>query len=637
MRAIFFILLFVFGFSAHSQTITTIAGHYGIATVVDSGAATAGALRNPLGIALDHFGNVFIVESGANRVKKITPSGMILPYAGSGVATTTSCPPVTDSVPALSFNVCMASDVVIFNDMMYLCDRYVIRTINMSSPEHIISNYAGGWSSSACSGDGGPATAAGILTDAIATDTKGNIYTACLDYYTRRIDAATHTIHAFGGIYGGTYSGDGGPATNAGIGPPSSIVVAEDGSVMIAHGVSTFSYLRRVDTAGIIHTVAGNGVYGYSGDGGPATAAAITVVNGMAFDGAGNLLFCDRDNHRIRKIDGAGIITTVAGTGGGLYSGDGGPATAAQIGNPYDLAIDDTGNIYFTDPGSRVVRKVSSGNHIPVVAGDMAHVNEVCAGSVLDLGSITGVTDADAGQVLTWQVLHGPVHGVLSGFSTTVTAGSGVATPVGVSYTPAAGYSGPDSFRVKVHDGTSAVRFTVYISVPAPAHAGVISGADSLCPGDSVLFADTAAGGVWSSSNTAVASVNGSGMVYGLGAGSTTISYTVAGVCDTAVATYTVGVRTASGCISNVNAPADMRGVHVYPMPSAGMVRVKVPGTGSATQVSIYDATGRCLQQQSGSGIGEALYTFNDLPAGSHVIKVSAGALTYRMLLVVVK
>jgi uncharacterized protein (TIGR03437 family) len=167
------------------------------------------------------------------------------------------------------------------------------------------------------------------------------------------------------------FSGDGGPATRAQLNGPWSVAVDSAGSLYIADGTR----IRKV-SGGIITTVAGNGIAGFSGDGGPATQAMISNPQGMAVDGAGNLYFSDRSNLRVRKVSG-GLITTVAGNGAlepqhggqGLFSGDGGPAVAAGLGDPDGIAVDPAGNIYIADAGSNRVREVSNGI-ISTIAGN---------------------------------------------------------------------------------------------------------------------------------------------------------------------------------------------------------------------------------------------------------------------------
>ncbi len=164
------------------------------------------------------------------------------------------------------------------------------------------------------------------------------------------------------------YSGDGGQATNAELYYPLSITFDVSGNLYFSDNDN--QRIRKVNTAGIITTIAGNGTAGYSGDGGQATAAELHTPIGVAFDAFGNLYIADATNHRIRKINPSGIISTIAGTGTNGYSGDGANATAAELGQPRGLAFDATGNLYFADLGYDVVRKVNTLGIITTIVGN---------------------------------------------------------------------------------------------------------------------------------------------------------------------------------------------------------------------------------------------------------------------------
>jgi uncharacterized protein (TIGR03437 family) len=169
------------------------------------------------------------------------------------------------------------------------------------------------------------------------------------------------------------FGGDGGPAIGAVLNDPSGVAVDSAGNVYIAD--SNNERIRRVSTSGTITTVAGNGKAGYSGDGGPATSAELNIglfeaAGGIAVDAVGNLYIADTSNHRIRKMSATGIITTVAGNGTRGFSGDGGPATSAELQFPYQVAVDSLGNLYIADYGNQRIRKVSTSAIITTLAGN---------------------------------------------------------------------------------------------------------------------------------------------------------------------------------------------------------------------------------------------------------------------------
>ncbi len=160
------------------------------------------------------------------------------------------------------------------------------------------------------------------------------------------------------GIFGFSgQNGDGGPATSAMLAAPEGVAVDTAGNLFIADTWS--NSVRKVTPGGVISTVAGNGTGGYSGDGGPATSAMLDGPSGVAVDAAGNLFIADQWNHRVRKVTPGGVISTVAGNGTGGYSGDGGPATSAELYYPEGVAVDTAGNLFIADSDNSRVRMVT--------------------------------------------------------------------------------------------------------------------------------------------------------------------------------------------------------------------------------------------------------------------------------------
>ena len=219
----------------------------------------------------------------------------------------------------------------------------------------------------AYSGDGGPATNASIsFPHGIAIDASGNLFIA--DYNlscVRKVDTnGIITTVAGRGIYGS--SGDGGAATNAKLEYPSGVAIDASGNLFISD--YNDRRVRKVDTNGIITTVAGMGIYGSSGDGGAATNAMLKYPSGVAIEASGNLFITDYNDGRVRKVNTNGIITTVAG--GGSSFGDGGAATNAYLNNPNGAAVDASGNLFIADVGNHRVRRVDANGIITTVAGN---------------------------------------------------------------------------------------------------------------------------------------------------------------------------------------------------------------------------------------------------------------------------
>jgi trimeric autotransporter adhesin len=213
-------------------------------------------------------------------------------------------------------------------------------------------------------GDTQQATAAQLgHPHGVAVDSAGNLYIADLSNNRVRKVAPNGTITTVAGTGTPGDSGDGGPATSAQLNNPSGVAVDSDGNLYIADYRS--HRVRKVEPGGTITTVAGTGTYGSGGDGGPATAAQLTRPYGVAVDSAGNLYIADTDDDRVRKVAPGGTITTVAGTGTAGYNGDNQQATAAQLNNPFGVAVDGAGNLYIADSDNSRVRRVQ------LAAGDI--------------------------------------------------------------------------------------------------------------------------------------------------------------------------------------------------------------------------------------------------------------------------
>ncbi len=222
-------------------------------------------------------------------------------------------------------------------------------------------------SSNGFGGDGGPVGAASVFSPAqMVFDRAGNLYFA--DTFNQRIRKVDTNgiITTFAGG-GASALGDGGPPTTATLANARGVAVDASGIVYIADTGN--NRIRKVSN-NVITTIAGNGTANYSGDNGLATGATISAPNGIVVDASGNIYFTDTGNQRIRKIDTTGVITTIAGTGVVGFGGDGGNATSALLGNPGSLAIDAAGNLYFVDQQNYRVRKISPAGIITTVAGN---------------------------------------------------------------------------------------------------------------------------------------------------------------------------------------------------------------------------------------------------------------------------
>jgi streptogramin lyase len=237
---------------------------------------------------------------------------------------------------------------------IYIADynNHRIRIINSSG---IVNTFAGGGSSQA---DSVAATSAWLsYPNGVAVDKIGNVYISDFGHAKIRMVNQAGIITTIAGNGLGTYSGDGGPATSASINGPVGITVDNANNIYFADYYN--NRIRKINTNGIITTVAGNGTGGFSGDGALATNAKLNQPQGVAIDGLGNIFITDWSNGRIRKVDPSGIITTYAGTGTWGGTGDNGPASLATITQPFGITVDVTGSIYFSDVANNKLRKVS--------------------------------------------------------------------------------------------------------------------------------------------------------------------------------------------------------------------------------------------------------------------------------------
>ncbi|MGR3219424.1 MAG: NHL domain-containing protein [Candidatus Anammoxibacter sp.] len=249
--------------------------------------------------------------------------------------------------------------------MIFVITFHAVWTLHASA-EDIITTVAG--NGFGFSGDGGLATDAQLSLHGVFVDSSGNIFIAdTANHHIRKVNASTGIITTIAGNGIPGFSGDGGLATSAQLHAPRDVFVDSSGNILIADQLN--HSIRRIDVeTGIITTLIGNGIPGFSGDGGLATSALLNQPFGVSVDGAGNILIADLVSHRIRKIDAAtGIITTVAGSGPGSppsgfggFSGDGGLATSALLNQPFGVSVDGAGNIYIADSENNRIRKVAA-------------------------------------------------------------------------------------------------------------------------------------------------------------------------------------------------------------------------------------------------------------------------------------
>ena len=572
-----------FGAKAQMGHIFTVAGNGMIGYIGDGGAATAAELNATEGVWGDGVGNIYFSDEGNNVIRKVTASTGIISTIGGN-----------------------------------------------GTPGYM--------------GDGGPGTAAEINTPyGLCADAAGNVFFADQgNNVIRRIDAISGFISTVAG--GGSIFGDGGPATDAQINNPQCAFVDVSGNLYISEGAR----IRKVTAGtGIITTIAGTGISGYSGDGGSATLAQLSSsAAGMVTDAEGNLFFADRENNVIRRIDAlTGFISTAVGTGTLGYSGDGGLASAATLNGPIGIGFDPGGNLIISDNQNNYVRRVDATTSvISTIAGNgtwaeitsegLAAIGApvhpefiyvdgggtifysdwgskickiifpvpteyltVCQGSESNsINSYLEVFDDSVGQTITWALAVPPAHGIATASFVTVSTGGGV-YPLGLGYFPASGYAGPDTFIVSTSYGSTIDSTTFVVTVVPNAIAGPIVGLDSVCLGVADTLRGVDSGGIWLGVSGLLTYSSTSIIVSDTVAGTYTIKYGVSNSCGTDTASFSLTVLPTLVCDGlAVKGAKEAGGLKIYPNPTNGLFYIDVP-TGKYDGYTVTDAIGRVVTQ----------------------------------------
>lgn len=373
-------------------TITTIAGNGTADFKGDGGPATSAELNGPNAVALDSAGNLYIADTGNLRIREVK-GGKITTIAGGGAVAGTGLGDGKTATNALLAGPAgLATDT---SGALFLSDQRHERVREVSGG--IIWTVAGvgvyGFG-----GDGAaPGAAKLALPDGVAVDGAGDVFIA--DQYNNRVrEVVNGIISTVAGNGTSGFGGDGGSATDAQLAWPRGVAVDPAGNLYIAD--TNNNRIREVSN-GTITTIAGNGTYGFSGDGGPAAEATLSFPTGIALDSSGNLYIADTMNNRVREISN-GTISTIAGTGIYGVVGDGGPAAAAELEGPIAVAPDSSGNVFILDQHG--VHEVSNGT-ITTIA---------------QFGGATGLAVDGAGNVY----VSDPLAGVVWQLTPSASAGS---------------------------------------------------------------------------------------------------------------------------------------------------------------------------------------------------------------------
>lgn len=609
MRSILIIYLLLYNICIHAQIITTVAGNGSLFASGDGGPATAAAIHGPTTILIHTNENLFLVSHG-EYIRKVDTYGIINIYAGGGIGGDGS---LATAASLASLRGGLAEDSL---GNIYFTTSNQIRKINTAN----IINTIAGSTLPGYSGDGGLASGARFALPGFLTfDRHGNMYVSTVRCI-RKISTSGIVSTIVGDSTTTGYSGDGGPATAALIYGGPSIAIDPFDNIFFTDGGN--HRIRKIDTAGIITTYAGTGISGFAGDGGSASLAAFNLPHGLAFDPWGNLIIVDKGNNRIRMIDPSGITTTIAGTGVPDFTGDGGPATAATLHGPECLSISKAGDIYFSEWGNRRIRRISTFNRAPYFAqGSMAYLTACTEYNPLD--TLLQVVDSNSGQPITWSVLVPPSHGFIAAAYSTISTG-GLLTPVGTGYTPVSGYTGPDTFKVRVTDNGATDTITIAVTVLPLPIAAPITGADTLCVGSTTTLSAPTTTGTWATTATTATVGSSTGVVTGIATGTAIISYTASNACSTATATHTVTILPAIDCPTGIATLPANHVINISPNPTHSSITITQPTPQPATIV-VRSIDGRQHLSLHTTTAATPI-SVSHLPAGIYTIQVITAA-----------
>jgi len=630
--------LLLVSLTGYGQTIMTIAGSGSSSFSGDDGAATNAGMQ-PMGLTMDNSGNIYITDRSSFTVRKIDHSGTITLFAGGGTNS------LTNGVAATSVVLQNPSGLVSdATGNIYVCDENSCRVIKINTGG-IVSIVAGS-GGFGYSGDGGPATNANLLfPHGLAMDASGNLLIADMYNNVIRKVNASGIITTIAGNYaaGSGYGGDGGAATNAQLSTPTGVAVDATGNIYITDNQN--SVIRKVDGGGLMTTIAGiAGSPGFNGDFMAATNSKLNTPESVTIDQFGNMYIADLNNNRIRLLSATGKLVTVAGNGTAGFSGDGGPATMAELNYPFSLVVDTNDDILFTDNGNFRVRQFTS-------AG-LLGPDAVCAGnsdtiiSLAPPGGSWGVTNSVVGNINATGVFNAVHPGV-----DTITYSLGAHTlkkAIRVDSASAGSVSGHINFCVGSNDtltttdpggtwssyfgyvsfpennvirgitaGVDIITYNVanacgrfstefYVNVMTAPDADTIRGEQFLCVGQSTTLTDLVIGGIWSASmpDTSV-TIDATGVIHGLAPGTGIIEYTVSNQCGTASSLpYPVMVYPSGDCPvkTEVNSERVAKAVFaIYPNPANGLINVLVKDASALdASVTLRNVEGQIVFEKNG-------------------------------------
>ncbi|MES2704184.1 MAG: T9SS type A sorting domain-containing protein [Bacteroidota bacterium] len=500
--------------------------------------------------------------------------------------------------------------------------------LSLSSSAQIITTIAG-TGFGGFTADGVPATSSGVyMPYDIGTDSAGNMYIGDVgNNRIRKIDPAGN-ISTIAGSGTAGYNGDGILATTAHLNFPYGMAVNQMGHVVISDmDNNRIRLIQSAESGGLIYTIAGTGVAGYSGDGGPATLAQVHDPQGIFWDQAGNVYFSDAWNHRVRKIATSGIITTVAGNGTATSGGDGGAATAAGVNHPSGVTADSLGNIYIAEMMGHRIRKVSPSGIITTIAGTgtLGYSGDGGPATAANIRFPKGVCLDRFGNILfadTDNLVIRKIN-IATGIVTTIAGTPGVASFSGDGGPAlAATLNYPQGIFVdktgNLFIGDCLNNRVRKIACDPPVVAPV-TGPDTVCIGSTITMSSTTTGGVWSAAGSH-SSVSATGVATGLSVGVDTIRYAVANSCTTTRVSRLIYVKSCPSVPSAIHNAATAMAV-ISPNPAHD--EITITAAEEISTLVITNVSGQTVYEAAPNNT-HIRVSVAQLPAGNYFVKVNS-------------
>lgn len=608
-----FMVLLVCSNRLNAQIIKTIAGNGINMYTGDGGLATLARITPSPVRAVDKFGNIYIVSGNvSNRIRVISPAGIIATFAGTSTWGFSG-----DGGPASAAQLHYPYDAAVDTaGNVYIADHLNYRIRKVSATTHIINTIAGN-GIAATTGDGGAATAASVIPYALCVDNAGNIY--FIDGYgtkVRKIDTAG-IISTVAGTGTGGFSGDGGPATAANLAMNYGICLDSSNNLYLACDTR----IRKIDIAtGIINTIAGTGSTTYTGDGILATAASFVAMTLCIDASTSELYIQDIGHERVFKIDAAGMFYTVAGTGVAGYSGDGGPATSAQLYNPEGAAVDACGNLYIGDVANYRIRKITfNPSPIATISIAVAPNDTVCAGTpVTYTATTTGASTAGYQWYKNGVAVPGATNATYTYAATVAEGGDSVrCVYTGVDLCSFSGHPVSNTLHVV------ATPLTVPVISLSSVPAGAATAGSVVTVNATVALAGSSYSIDWYRNSVLFATTTVPYALYTKAAGTDVITARIRSTDETGCydTTTAVAINIAQAMVG-VAPVVPVLDASLYPNPAHHLL--EVAATATIAQLTITNAAGRVYAApQTATGSNCRIIDVSGLPAGLYLLQVT--------------